>query len=305
MQPYRPLPDQIAEQIAGRTIMVELDSWYLPDTATTSYRQTCEDLGGGGGHRPERRHAAVLPRTVVELDGEDYRGVFRSGAWLSDDVLPPYTELVRFDVRPPLRPASCVAAAATRLLRASRKRPNQPVQRFGEASNATRPTLTESGPTTTTPTRSRRSEWLDRRRVLALHASRLLPAANRRQARWTRSWTGRKAMSFRLARRRQFDRPWSSRWREGRDRGDCGPRRPDRSSAAHAMRRVRRDEHEIRELSTGWELAGTAPAASAGPSSLCDVDWAPASVPGTVAAAFPALGGRRARRRRLVVSHPL
>ena len=39
MQPYRPLPEQIAEQIeAGRTLIVELDSWYLPDTAATSYR---------------------------------------------------------------------------------------------------------------------------------------------------------------------------------------------------------------------------------------------------------------------------
>ena len=32
MQPYRPLPWQIAEQIArDRTIIVELDSWYLPE----------------------------------------------------------------------------------------------------------------------------------------------------------------------------------------------------------------------------------------------------------------------------------
>jgi len=39
MQPYRPLPEQIAEQLrTGRTIIVELDSWYLPDTASTSYR---------------------------------------------------------------------------------------------------------------------------------------------------------------------------------------------------------------------------------------------------------------------------
>ena len=37
MQPYRSLPEQIAEQIAaGRTIIVELDSWYLPDTAATA-----------------------------------------------------------------------------------------------------------------------------------------------------------------------------------------------------------------------------------------------------------------------------
>jgi hypothetical protein len=39
MQPYRPLPTQIDEQLRrGRTIIVELDAWYLPDTASTSYR---------------------------------------------------------------------------------------------------------------------------------------------------------------------------------------------------------------------------------------------------------------------------
>ncbi|MEA2403460.1 MAG: hypothetical protein QOE08_107, partial [Thermoleophilaceae bacterium] len=39
MQPYRPLPQQIEEQIGeGRTLIVELDSWYLPDTQATSYR---------------------------------------------------------------------------------------------------------------------------------------------------------------------------------------------------------------------------------------------------------------------------
>jgi hypothetical protein len=40
MQPYRPLPEQATEQIAHeRTLIVELDSWYLPDTASTAYRR--------------------------------------------------------------------------------------------------------------------------------------------------------------------------------------------------------------------------------------------------------------------------
>ena len=39
MQPYRAAAGQIAEQLAaGRTLIVELDAWYLPDTAATSYR---------------------------------------------------------------------------------------------------------------------------------------------------------------------------------------------------------------------------------------------------------------------------
>jgi hypothetical protein len=106
MQPYRPLPEQAAEQIAaGRTLIVELDSWYLPDTAATSYRREhvktsvaieAIDLSA---ERLRYFHAAGL----YELAGEDYRGVFRLGRELSGDVLPPYTELVRFDAGQPLR----------------------------------------------------------------------------------------------------------------------------------------------------------------------------------------------------------
>src|ERR1700710_1323118 len=37
MQPYRDLPEQVEEQLLrGRTLVVELDAWYLPDTASTS-----------------------------------------------------------------------------------------------------------------------------------------------------------------------------------------------------------------------------------------------------------------------------
>jgi len=39
MQPYRPLPLQIAELLGqGRTLTVEVDAWHLPDTLATSYR---------------------------------------------------------------------------------------------------------------------------------------------------------------------------------------------------------------------------------------------------------------------------
>ena len=65
MQPYRPLPRQIAEQIeAGRTLIVELDSWYLPDTAATSYRTRArQDLGGRRGDRPAPPSASATSTT--------------------------------------------------------------------------------------------------------------------------------------------------------------------------------------------------------------------------------------------------
>ena len=54
MQPYRALPDQIAEQLAaGRTMTVELDAWFLPDTAATSYRREhVKTSVVAGGDRP-------------------------------------------------------------------------------------------------------------------------------------------------------------------------------------------------------------------------------------------------------------
>lgn len=106
MQPYRPLPEQAAEQIAqGKTLIVELDSWHLPDTAATSYRSehvkssVVVEAIDTTGERLRYFHATGL----YELAGEDYRGVFRLGRPFSEDVLPPYTELVRFDAGPRLR----------------------------------------------------------------------------------------------------------------------------------------------------------------------------------------------------------
>ncbi|MGH2859549.1 MAG: DUF1839 family protein, partial [Solirubrobacteraceae bacterium] len=93
MQPYRPLPEAIAEQLAAdRTIIVELDSFFLPDTASTSYRsEHVKTSVAADAIDPEREtlhyfHGAGL----FALSGEDYRGIFRIGE-TDEAVLPPYT----------------------------------------------------------------------------------------------------------------------------------------------------------------------------------------------------------------------
>ena len=134
MQPYRPLPVQIAEQLEqGRTIIVEVDSWYLPDTASTSYRNehvktsVAPDAIDPGSERLRYFHNTGLH----ELAGEDYRGVFRIGEF-SDDVLPPYAELVRFDAGSRLEGAALRDAAAELLSRHLAKAPrDNPFRRFG------------------------------------------------------------------------------------------------------------------------------------------------------------------------------
>jgi hypothetical protein len=134
MQPYRPLPQQIAQQLAhGRTMIVELDSFFLPDTASNSYRvahvktsvaadaidlaaETLTYFHGQGRYR---------------LQGADYRGIFRIG---EDDpaTLPPYTELVRFDAGPVLSGEELRARSQERLVHHLQRRPrSNPFEGFG------------------------------------------------------------------------------------------------------------------------------------------------------------------------------
>jgi Domain of unknown function (DUF1839) len=147
MQPYRPLPEQTAEQIGlGRTLIVELDSFYMPDTAATAYRQAHV--------KSSVVIEAIEPEAEVlryfhgmgyhELSGEDYRGIFHIGMDLPGDVLPPYTELARLDAGP--RPeGEELRAAALAMLRAqiARRPDDNPFGRFGEQLGRELPQLLE------------------------------------------------------------------------------------------------------------------------------------------------------------------
>ena len=144
MQPYRALPDQIAEQLAaGRTITVELDAWFLPDTAATSYRR-------------EHVKTTIVPESIdrdaevlryfhnagfYELSGEDYRGIFRI------EGLPPYTELVRFDAGPRLEGEALRDEARALLRHHLALRPaTNPFARFGVALERDLPALRDGDP---------------------------------------------------------------------------------------------------------------------------------------------------------------
>jgi Domain of unknown function (DUF1839) len=141
MQPYRPLPEQIAEQLeAGRTMIVELDAWFLPDTAATSYRtehvktSVAVEAIDVAGEQLRYFHNTGL----YELSGEDFRGVFTLG------VLPPYTEIVRFDAGPRLAGEELRAASRALLREHLARRPRtNPFGRFGEQLGRALPQLLE------------------------------------------------------------------------------------------------------------------------------------------------------------------
>jgi hypothetical protein len=145
MQPYRPLPIQIAEQLQlGRTLIVELDSFYLPDTAATSYRtahvksSVAADAIDADAQTLDYFHGPGM----FSLGQDDYRGIFRLLHEVSDDVLPPYTEIVRFDSGPRLEGDRLRDASLATLRRHLARRPaDNPAERFGAALGRELPNL--------------------------------------------------------------------------------------------------------------------------------------------------------------------
>ena len=136
MLPYRSLPEHIEEQLGlGRTVLVEMDAWYLPDTSATSYRRehlkttVAPEMIDREGERMRYFHNAGL----FELEGEDYRGAFHQLPHFSDDVMDPFTEIVRFDAGPGLTGPALHTAARGLLAEHWARRPaRNPFQAWGE-----------------------------------------------------------------------------------------------------------------------------------------------------------------------------
>jgi hypothetical protein len=102
----RPLAEHVAEQIdAGRAVLVEVDSWHLPDTAGTAYRVAHVKTTIGvnridvAGERMQYFHNAGF----FAVEGEDFRKLLRIGEPTGTAILPPYVEFVKWrrDFVPP------------------------------------------------------------------------------------------------------------------------------------------------------------------------------------------------------------
>lgn len=115
---YRTLPEHIVEQLdLGRTVIVEADAYYLPDTAGRSYREQHEksSIAVESIDAEHERMRYFHNQGYYEVDGDDYRNALRIGREFSVDVLPPYIELVRGD-RLPACPVDELRSAAAELL---------------------------------------------------------------------------------------------------------------------------------------------------------------------------------------------
>jgi hypothetical protein len=90
---WRTLTDHLVEEIAlGRVVIVEVDAFYLPDTAATSYqREHVKTSIGVQAIDVSRRWIAYFHNAgYYALAGDDFDGLFRLDA---ANTLPPYSEL--------------------------------------------------------------------------------------------------------------------------------------------------------------------------------------------------------------------
>ena len=98
---WRGLAAHSAEQCTlGRVVLVEVDSFYLPDTAGVSYRNehTKTTIGIVSIDVEHRALRYFHGRSLYELGGNDFGGVLRLGEHAADtSVLAPYTEIVKMD----------------------------------------------------------------------------------------------------------------------------------------------------------------------------------------------------------------
>lgn len=149
MNCWRPLIEHAREHLAaGRLIAVEADAHWMPDTAGTDYRQNhvkttimLADLD-----EDAQRLGYFHNAGYYEMQGEDFRQIFRLDQAPDPTHLPLFAELVRIDRRVERSPAEL--AALSRVLTRTYlgyKPADNPVLRFAERFGRELPVMHEKG----------------------------------------------------------------------------------------------------------------------------------------------------------------
>jgi hypothetical protein len=104
LQIWRPITIHLEEQLAlRRPVLVEVDAYYLPDTAGTSYHaeHVKTAIGIQALDAAAQRVGYFHNAGYYELGGDDYAGMFRLQGFLTDpEYLPPYVEVAKLGVGP-------------------------------------------------------------------------------------------------------------------------------------------------------------------------------------------------------------
>ncbi len=146
---WRPLLDHAAEHLAaGRLISTEADAWWLPDTAGTDYRSAhTKTTIVLNALDPAGERLGYFHNTGYhELQGEDFRQLFRIGLPPDPTALPLYAEWIGLDRLQRRTPAELVAIALPMLRdQLARRAPDNPMRRFGARLAQDWPVLVSQG----------------------------------------------------------------------------------------------------------------------------------------------------------------
>jgi hypothetical protein len=132
---YERFEDQFVQQVAdGATVLLETDSFYLPDSRGVAYRRRhVKSTIAIAAIDPVRRSLDYFHNLGFwRLDAEDYEMVVHRPVHLqADEIIPPFAQSIRFDFEP-LRGDELRAVARERLRwRLSRAPQRDPVAAFG------------------------------------------------------------------------------------------------------------------------------------------------------------------------------
>jgi hypothetical protein len=134
---WRPLVEHVVEQVGrGHPVLVELDSFYLPDTAGTAYQAVHQKTTIGVNEIDvELRHLGYFHNQgYFTLGGADFTAIFMLEGAPHERVLPPYVEFAKMQAGfTPLPDARLVEASLAMLSRHLARVPaTNPFARFKE-----------------------------------------------------------------------------------------------------------------------------------------------------------------------------
>lgn len=95
---WRPVVDHVEEQVKlGRPVLVELDSYFLPDTVGMAYQiaHVKSTVAVTAIDKEQKRMGYFHGQSYYELSGDDFDKVFHLDKTYDDSILPPYVEIVK------------------------------------------------------------------------------------------------------------------------------------------------------------------------------------------------------------------
>jgi hypothetical protein len=118
--PWRNLPELIEQQVlVGRPVLVEMDSYFLPDTQGMAYQlaHVKSTIAVNKIDRVQQVLGYFHNQGYYELSGDDYRAIFQVDGLVHERMLPTYIEYVKLRKLQPTPQGDALRKASVELLK--------------------------------------------------------------------------------------------------------------------------------------------------------------------------------------------